>query len=995
MQVCNASPSSLSSEKNSLGVPYMKIQTYRTLLACGAVLAGIGLVRGADAQTPTPAQTSTLAQTSTPEQTPTSAKKAETTQPEGALEEVVVTGSLIRQPNLTATSPLTTIDRADLEQQDASEIQDVLLRSPEVYAGTNSMTGFTSNAGASTLSLRNLGSNRTLVLIDGQRLAPTDPAGYGAADISLIPSVLIQRVDIITGGASAVYGGDALAGAVNFVIDRLDGFRADITGGDYQHSNGDTFMRNLESSEGFATAPSNVWEGGHVDVNFAKGITSDDGNTHIQAYLGYRRQEPISVNKYDFSGCNLLNAGPSATCASSGFTQAAQFYAVNGTANSYILNPNGRLGPILPTDVSTAQSGDLLTESTRYLAGFMADSKISSNVKLYSSFMYMKNTSSQAVTQSELIGEPLTLNCNNGMLTSQELSVFCGGSTAGTFTSNITRPNGGRLPRTLYNETNEFRLTGGMDAKVSDFHVVVHGQYTRQVADITYANDFSVSHVDSALNGCPAGSAQGCVPYNIFQPDAVTPAAENFVQASGTDSTLIIEKLVSATVDGNLGKYGVQLPWAKEGVSVALGVDYREEEYSSEPDYEAGSGDLQTFGQFSTVAGAFKIRELYGETRVPLISDQPFIRDLSVGSGFRVSNYSTFGSTPTYAFNVNYAPTQDVRFRGSYNRAIREPSLEELYFPFSIGYADYTSDGCEGATPIYTRQQCANTGVTAAEYGHIIASPPGLFHNGSYGGNPQLGPERADTYSAGIVVTPTAVRDLTVSLDWFDITINDTITSPPPQSVLDLCATTGNSAECSLIHRAPGTGSLWLSNAGYITGTFLNTGAQRQDGFDLKSTYRQPLGGLGNLGLNFAGTYIYAQSIAVLTGAPSQECQGFYGFTCGQPTPRWRNTLTGNWSTPWKVDVILAWRFLTGVNSDQPDTPAFSEHISSESYFDLSSGYHFAPGCSLRVGVNNLFDKAPPVVSSGNLGSGGGVNTFPSTYDSLGRTLYAKFSVSL
>ena len=950
----------------------MKIRSYLAVLVCSVVFAGISFVRGAAAQTSTPQS------------------------PDDSLEEVVVTGSLIRQPNITATSPLTTIDRKDLEQQDASDIQNVLLRSPEVYAGTNSVTGFTSNAGASTLSLRNLGSNRTLVLIDGQRLAPTDPAGYGAADINLIPSILIQRVDIISGGASAVYGGDALAGAVNFVIDRLDGFRADITGGDYQHSNGDTFLRNLQSSEGFATAPSNVWDGGHVDVNLAKGLTSEDGDTHIQAYLGYRRQEPVSVNNYDYSACNLMDAGNSASCSGSGFTTGAQFYAVNGTPNNYILDQTtGQLRQILPTDISTSQNGYLVTESTRYLAGFMLDSKISSNAKLYSSFMYMKNTSSQIVTPSELIGNPLTINCNNGMLTSQDLSIFCGGSTAGTFTSNITRRNAEGDPRTLLNNTDEFRATGGMDAEVSDFHIVLHGQYTRELANITYANDYSVSHLNSALNGCPSGSPSGCAPYNIFVPGAVTPAAVAYVEAAGTDVTLITEKLVSATVDGDLGKHGIKSPWSTQGVGIALGVDYRDEEYSAVPDYEAASGDLETFGAFSPVTGGFKIREIYGETRVPLIGDQPWVHDLSLGSGFRVSDYSNFGSTPTYSFSVNYAPTEDVRFRASYNRAIREPSLQELYSPQGVGYANYTTDNCEGTTPVWTPQQCANTGVTGAEYGNIIAAPPGLYHNGSYGGNPQLGPERADTYTAGIVVTPAAVRDLTFTLDWFDITINDTITSPPPQTVLNLCATTGSPLYCSLVHRAPGTGSLWLSNAGYITGALLNSGAQQQDGFDLKSTYSLPLERFGNLGFNFAGTYIYRQSIAVLAGAPAQECQGYYGITCGQPTPRWRNTLTSNWSTPWKFDVTLAWRFLSGVNSDQPDTPVFSEHISSESYLDLSMAYHVAPGCMLRLGVNNLLDKDPPVVSSGNLGQGGTYNIYPSTYDSLGRTLYAKFSLSL
>jgi outer membrane receptor protein involved in Fe transport len=941
------------------------------MLACGVVLAGIGLMRGADAQT-------------------------SKTQPGDTLEEVVVTGSLIRQPNITATSPLTTIDRKDLEQQDSSDIQNVLLRSPEVYAGTNALTGFTSNAGASTVSLRNLGSNRTLVLIDGQRLAPTDPGGYGAADINLIPSVLIQRVDIITGGASAVYGGDALAGAMNFVIDRLDGFRADVSGGINQHHNGDTFLRNLQSSEGFATAPSNVWNGGHVDVNFAKGLTSGDGNTHIQAYLGYRRQEPVSVNDYDFSACDLIDAGSSAACSGSGFTPTAQFYAVNGTPNNYILDPvTGKLRAILPTDISARQIGYLTTESTRYLAGFMVDSKISSNVKLYSSFMYMKNTASQIVRPSAIIGSPLTISCDNGMLSSQELSLFCGGSTAGTFTSNITRRNTEGDPRTLLNNTDEFRVTGGMDAEVSDFHVVVHAQYTRELAGITYANDYSVSHLNSALNGCPAGSPSGCVPYNIFVPGAVTPAAIAYVEGSGTNNTLVTEKLVSATVDGDLGKHGIQSPWAKQGVGVAFGVDYRDEEYSAVPDYELGSGDMETFGAFPPVVGGFKIKEVYGEVRVPLISDQRWVHDLSVGSGFRVSDYSTFGSTPTYAFSVNYAPTEDVRFRGSYNRAIREPSLQELYSAQGVGYANYTFDGCEGAAPVWTKQQCISTGLAGSQYGSVIAAPAGFPHNGSYGGNTGLGPERADTYSAGIVVTPTALRNLTVSVDWFDITINDTITSPPPQTVLDLCATTGNSLYCSLVHRAPGTGSLWLSNVGYITGNLLNTGVQRQDGIDLKSTYSLPLDRFGNLGFNFAGTYLYTQSITVLSGAPPQGCQGYYGVTCGQPTPKWRNTLTSNWSTPWKFDVTMAWRFLSGVNSDQPNTPAFSEHISSESYLDLSAAYHIAPGCTLRVGVNNLLDKNPPLVSQGNLGQGGGYNTFSSTYDSFGRSLYAKFSLSL
>ena len=503
---------------------------------------------------------------------------------------------------------------------------------------------------------------------------------------------------------------------------------------------------------------------------------------------------------------------------------------------------------------------------------------------------------------------------------------------------------------------------------------------------------------ESVLNGTDTK----CVPWNIWTPGGVTAAQLAYLTVPATWSTTAMEYIADASVTGDLGKYGVKIPFANDGMTINVGTEYREEKLDYSPDYIYANGLVGGGSVSYPINGQFHVFEGFTEAKLPIINEMPGAYNLSADAGYRYSSYTEGFNTNTYKFGVEWAPIKDIRFRGGYNRAVRAPNIDELYAPQSVS-ANGTADPCWGTAPSLTQAQCALTGVTAAEYGHIGVNPAAQI-NTQTGGNSKLQPEIADTYTYGFVFQPSYIPNLVASVDFFRIVIKDTITALSSNTIVDDCATTGSAALCGLIHRGP-TGSLWLSTTNYVTQTDLNVGTITTKGVDLAAHYRIDAGQVGKFSFNLSDTYTKDFLLQPVPGGSSYNCAGYWGATCGPPLPHIRQVFTINWQTPLAgLDYTIKWRLIgpSKVDSESQNAQLSGPYylstaqIPGYNYIDMSANYSFN-GIDVRVGVNNITDKDPPLVLNGNLSNCPNTtcndNTWTGTYDTLGRYLYAHVSM--
>jgi outer membrane receptor protein involved in Fe transport len=508
-----------------------------------------------------------------------------------------------------------------------------------------------------------------------------------------------------------------------------------------------------------------------------------------------------------------------------------------------------------------------------------------------------------------------------------------------------------------------------------------------------------------------------CVPLDVFHGiGAFTPDMENYVYEHGQRTGHTEERVVTGAITGNLGQYGVQSPWANEGVGVAIGAEYRDEyleEITSTADY---SGDL--FGAGGKALGqplaGFKVMEGFGELRIPVVHDKEFFEDLSLNAGFRYSSYSSAGVARSYKYGAEWQPIDDFRLRASFQRAVRAPNVLDLFSPQNVVLGSF-SDPCAGAHPTASAAGCLASGVTASEYGHILQCPANQCNYLS-GGNPLLKPESSDTRSLGLVITPTFISGFSLTIDYFDISVNKYISSVAPTVSIAGCTNLTNTSLCSLVHR--GSSGTLLTTDGYVISTNINTGYLKTSGVDFEANYTNELsdwglGENGSLAVNFIGTYVSDYLVQPYTGANNNghtyyNCVGLYGITCGTPTPSWRHKMRVTWSSPWDVDLSVAWRHMSGGMFDgNSSNPWLSQayvvaktgggEIAAYDYIDLAGNWMVTDGVQLSLGVNNLFDKDPPLLASGGKTVGPTLNlngnTFDGIYDSLGRYLFVSITL--
>jgi len=934
-------------------------------------------------------------------------------------QEVVVTGSRIPRINEKSANPVSVVTSLDAKLQGSVHVEDLLNTLPQVNAGLNG--GALGPTGTATVDLRGFGAFRTLVLINGRRLNPGDPINP-SADLNSVPSALIKRVEVLTGGASSIYGSDAIAGAVNFVMDEdFSGLKLDAQYSAYEDGNGRGDLQALARANGFATRSGAVLDGGSFDISgaFGRSIHGDDG--HITLYGGYHRNQPVKASNRDYSACNLTETDTFFSCIRDDNSSPAQFQLSNGQ-NLTIDSATGNT--LRPFDsardgFNTAPFAYLQRPDERYDAGFFARYQFTSALEAYSEFQFTDDRTTARYEPASTALNTFGVNCSNPLLSADEVSNFCtqnGLGPADTAQITIGQRNVEGGPRLDEFHHTSYRAVIGLKGKLNDvWSYDAYGQYGITYSAERLTNDLSLTKVGNALNvvsvaGQPTcqsvvdGTDPACVPYNIFQIGGVTPAAVNYVTLSGTQNGFASRAVVNGVVIGQLGGYGIKSPLASSGVGVVAGAEYRREALRQTPNAAYVSGDLAVTGQQLPLAGVYTVAEVFGEMHLPLVDHHRFVEHLSLDLSDRYAHYSLQGSVNAYKIGGEWAPSDDIRFRGSISRAIRAPNGFELFKSNTIGKFQ-ASDPCAGPTPVATLTQCQNSGMTAAQYGAIADT--GNF-NFLTGGNTHLKPETASTTTVGVVLTPAFVPGFSFSLDYWNITVNHYDGQYAPNATLNNCINTGNPIFCSLVQR-DATGSLSLGDgvtSGRVIATNLNTGSFGERGIDLDAGYsfdleRLSLHDAGRVRIHFVGSVALQNRIQPVPGGEVFDCTGLFGPTCTgegptSPIPHWRHQVRVTWSAPFGADVSVNWRHIGELKSEFGSpyphlaaTPfAIDSRIKPYDYFDLAVTYDIAKRYNVRIGVDNLFGTNPPVVGSNANPIILGGNMVASMYDTLGRYMF-------
>ncbi len=992
---------------------------------------------------------------------------------------VIVTGSRIPQPNLTSDSPLTTVSQQDVKFQGVTTVENLLNDLPQVVGGQNLGQSINST-GTATVNLRGLGAQRTLVLVDGRRLPPGD-AATPVADLNNIPSALVDRVDLVTGGASAVYGADAVAGVVNFIMKHnFQGVQVDAQFSGNQHSNGIGADDALLNAAHIAV-PGNKFDGQQYTASIAMGVNAPDDKGNITVFGSYFNSQPVVQSQRDYSACGIQSFSSATAsvydkhgCAGSSNSAYGKFLpATNPGQTNPLLGITATSGPNkgkiigFTTDPAVGSSlvyhdntngaGNFLLqaklapgvaapagftigsvpsynfnnqsylqrEDTRYNIGYFAHYELNKHVDLYSDLMFMDDRTQAQYAPSGFFGgtgpvphvPTFQINCNNPFLSSQQATALCG-TAAGTNAIGLAQI-GYRFTSADRNgdfRHDTFKVDLGARGEIDDVWSYdayaqigksSYTQYATGYASLTRMQNALLVGGTAANPVCLSGGA--CVPLNIFtaQSSSITNAAFNYILTPGIQQGTTEEDVVSASVNGDLGKYGAKSPFATDSIKVALGTEYRRENLVYSPDAESTSGDLSGGGATPATAGTFDVKEIFGEASIPLVQDKPFIKNLTIAPGYRFSDYSSVGTTDTYKLDMSYEVNSDLRFRYTYNRAVRAPNVVELYAPQSLGLYG-GQDPCSGSPKASLQAACLATGVTASQFGSVQPCPAAQCSTLA-GGNPKLAPETADTYTFGVVLTPKMIPRFSLSVDYYNIRISNLISAGygGANATVSGCIG-GNTFLCSQIHRDPSTGELY--GAGYVNVVNVNTGFEQTKGIDVTASYSLPLNQWGRLDIRSTGTYTEhfvvepngADPAIGLVGSGTYDCAGLFGAVCGAPIPHWRSATRFTWTTPWKVTASVNWRFIGAtkvdvnegnplVNSGYGVLDTIDSKTKAINYFDLAFQWKVKDGYVLRGGVNNVFDTNPPHGDSTNLGvynANSNGNTYPGLYDTLGRNIF-------
>ena len=964
------------------------------------------------------------------------------------VEEVVVTGTRIADPNVTSSSQITSIDGEELLVRGITRVEDYLNDLPQISPG-QSITNSNGASGTATANLRNLGCSRTLVLMNGRRMVSGTTGGGNCADLNTVPTLLLDKVEVLTGGASSVYGSDAVAGVVNFILDdEFVGMKSSFYHGFYQHKNDNSSLRDLVASYDYALAPKDVTTGDTEKVSVAFGGEIDGGKGHITAFMEHTDTKPILQGEYDisacalrsgFSGCGGSSTIPPGRWADFGGYTAGGFVNVDPTITGVDFKVLGNeFVPRAGQAYNYNPTNFFQRPDDRFNSGFFGKYEVSDNAEVYVDMTYMKSESNAQIAYSGTFGNITSLPCYNAFLSEQQYNAACGdwtgmggdhapdfasGAAALAYLANLDLAVGdGSIlgykaplyslkrnvegnPRQSIFAYKSFTQTVGVRGDINDnWSYDAYYQTSNVVYNNEYRNDLSVTAINRAVdvvsvNGVPTcvsalnGTDSTCVPYNLFQGGLPGDQGIQGVIDGGQELQSYIANSTYINGDGEqttftayvTGDTGYSIPGAPGNVSVVAGFESRELSSDFRPDLPSRTGDRSGSGGATLpLGGTYDVDEFFVELGIPVTDT------VSMDAGFRSADYSTGNDTTAMKLGAFWTVNDKVSVRGSFQTSQRHANLAELYQGIGQGLVDLDYDPCgidpdTGAAPIATQEQCLNTGLPANLYGTDLKSPADQY-NIQTGGNPNVNPEESESMTIGVVLNP--MDGLTLTVDYFDITVEDGIGTVSPKTALDKCIETGAAAFCNLINRNPVNGSLWLTG-GYISAQITNISEEQTSGIDVIFDYSVDTN-WGPLVVSGVTTLLDSYDIIELPGESAIGCSGNWGGSCGKnPMPEVMGSYTVGLTTEFDTDVILGVRYL----GETDDLNANDIDFDAYTYLDATAIYSVNDNMSVTLGVSNLLDKEPGYTSDAGTAPGNG-NTFPGYFDAFGRHIHLSINYS-
>lgn len=987
-----------------------------------------------------------------------------TAQEEGAdeagIEKIAVTGSRIRKADFVSNAPVATIGQEQFALTATVNTESLLNTLPQVVPGLDRTSNNPGN-GTATVDLRGLGTNRTLVLINGTRAVPTTSGG--TVDINSIPTALIQDVEVLTGGASAVYGSDAVAGVVNFIL------KDDFEG--------------VQTSVGYEVTDENdasIWS-----ADFTIGGNFADGRGNVVFNLSYTDRDDLFQGDRDFANTALFDNADASGLepgGSSGVPQGAIFNGglsgVSGTS-AVIFDQNGGIRDFVTGgDVNDfynyAPVNYIQLPQERHQITALGNYEVNDNVEVYgramftdsrvpqqlaptpifqtSTFSLDNNPFISATAQAALSGnnldsvgigvrqtkifdetrfnDPSAINAD-GENTSGFVCLNCiFDSTAGSTnvqgwndTSALVDTDGDGIadnarallrrrleevgPRRSEDAFNSYQMQVGIRGLISDSSWSYDVYYqtgkvnnntaqlgnvnrdrfnqalmlTSEGGNVVVGADGQPTCSDSSANG----STSSCTPLNIFGEGNISEGSAAFLRTAVASNAVFDQKLFSANLSGDTDGW-FELPGG--AVGLAAGYEHREEAFEFLPSQDLAAGTIAGFNSAPALQGQYSVSEYYVETYLPILSGVEFAEILDIELAYRSADYSTAGNVESYKIGGSWAPVDELRFRVGFNTAVRAPNIGELFAPQGEnfpGAADPCSEsGSTGAQTDAIRALCIATGVPANVVFQSAIDPASGQVRSIGGGDPSLKEEEADTLTIGVVAEP--FENFTFSLDYFDIEIEDAISGVGTNNILNTCYTKpegglGSSFCNNVNRRADGT-------IDFVFDRSQNAAKTTLSGYDLIADYSMELGS-GALNIAYLGTYTEEANFTPFAGGDVVECAGNFGANCGEPTPEYKHRMTFKYTADDFVAQLL-WRHVGTVNDDDDDTTFTVEEISGHNYFDASGTYYLSENYRVTAGIDNLFDKKPPIIGDNDEQS----NTYPATYDVFGRTYYVNFTAT-
>lgn len=923
---------------------------------------------------------------------------------------VTVTGSRIARIDAAAESPIVTITAEQIQQSGVVTVEQFLNTLPQVTPALSSQSNNPSLNGRAQIDLRGLGAGRNLVLINGRRAMGS--TGGGTVDVNTIPTALIDRVEVITGGAATAYGADAVAGVVNFIMKKnFKGIELDA-----QH-------RETERNDGVETSAS-MTMGGEFDGGRGSAVIS----------LGYFDRKPIYKGARGFAAQASTTTGTfpdgSISVGANLPTQAAVDAIFgpnrcnrNGGSTGFGFNPNGTLfctGVANdPRDIVgyTGPDGAIATQFApdffsynfepdnilvlpmeRWSLYSAVNYDVNKHFRPYASFQFTNYNALQELAPTPAGGDPRSpggtgflVPVTNPFLSTQARNLLLARATPNdpvVFSKRFNSLGG----RTGFNTHDVWQAVAGAtgDVGLLEFWTYdAYATYGRSTLNEVQGGNVRRAQVQRLLDATDGGTALCAGGFNPFGNTPLSPECQRFVSLQAKNLTTVVQRVMEATVSGPV----FELPAGS--LDVIFGASYRDFALDFKPDSGLRPGEVAGFNEQLPISGKLDFKDLFVEAVVPIAKDLPFVKSLSATLGARSTDSNISGNDSSYKITLDWTMTDMLRFRGGAQTAIRAPNIAELFSPQLNNFPTFTgSDPCNttgaiaaqfrnGPNAAQVRALCTAQSAVAGGTAYV---QPSSQANGITGGNPNLGPEKATSFTAGLVFQPT--RDLSVTADYWSIDLEEVIAAVGAVTIVQRCFNLDganptfdpNNQWCQLYRRDASSGGVVA-----LQQLSRNQAFTKVSGVDLALDYSLKLKEYGNLRWNVQGTWTEKYESQTTSVDPIRDFAGSIGATTGASTPEWRANINTTYSLG-NLSVQLTNRWIDKMihsNVVLGGSPVANTGTPATWYHDISARYAITPNLTVRAGIANLTDQQPRLYSP-NVQS----NTDPSTFDVLGRRYF-------